>query len=172
MGDDCLGDEGYVAVSAPREYDELIRVAASRVLPDIDWRIIKAQFWQESRFDPRATSPAGALGIAQIMPGTWEQYGSGSPYSPQDSISAGCKYMAYLFGQWTAQRPEIDRICLTLASYNAGLGHILAAQKKAGGANDYKTIISKLQEVTGTHSAETIDYVRKILGFYCKEVTG
>lgn len=157
------------------EYDQLIRNACIEYLPEYyDWRMVKAQYWQESRFQPDALSPAGACGIAQIMPGTWRQYrlpNYHSPFDPEQSIMTGARYMGYLYGQWSWPRPEIDRVCLTLASYNAGLGHILDAQELAGGTTNYAKTIAKLDQVTGTHSLETIDYVKKILGFYVAEVT-
>lgn len=154
------------------EYDTEIQRSCAEFLPGIDWRIIKAQFWQESRFDPRATSPVGARGIAQIMPATWDRFGVGDPYDAHDSIWAGVKCMANLIGQWSRPRPDIDRICLALASYNAGLGHVLKAQKLAADAPLYADIIERLPDVTGTHSKETIDYVRHILRFYASAVTG
>jgi membrane-bound lytic murein transglycosylase F len=156
------------------QYDQLIKNGVIEYLPEgFDWRIIKAQFFQESRFQPNAVSPVGARGIAQIMPNTWDRWALPTykdPFNAEQSIMTGCRYMAYLYGQWKSPRPEIDRICLALASYNAGLGHILKAQKLADNASLYAPIIAKLPEVTGKHSAETIDYVRKILGYWCKEI--
>lgn len=153
------------------EYDEDIRHAVhEHIGSDIDWRIIKAQFWQESRFDPRATSNAGAMGIAQIMPDTWDRFGKGDPYNALDSINAGARVMCNMIGQWSRPRPEIDRICLALASYNAGLGHILKAQKLSGDKALYGEIIEHLPSVTGDHSKETIQYVEKILGYWCDDV--
>ena len=152
------------------EYDADIRSSVSEHIPSIDWRIVKAQFWQESRFKPRATSPSGAIGIAQIMPATWDRFGKGDPYNAQDSIKAGVLIMQNLLGQWSRPRPDIDRICLALASYNAGLGHILKAQKLSGDKALYGEIIEYLPSVTGDHSKETIQYVEKILGFWCADV--
>lgn len=160
----------YLAVIKQGEYDNDIREACREHLPAIDWRIIKAQFWQESRFDPRATSPVGAMGIAQIMPATWDRFGKGDPYNAQDSIIAGAKCMANMIGQWSRPRPDIDRLCLAMASYNAGLGHILKAQKLSGDKALYSEIIEHLPAVTGKSSNETIEYVENILGFWCGEV--
>lgn len=152
------------------EYDQIIKDACKEHLPSIDWRMIKAQFWQESKFNPRATSPVGAMGIAQIMPDTWLRFGKGDPYNAQDSINAGIDCMANLLGQWSRPRPDIDRICLALASYNAGLGHILKAQKLSGDKALYGEIIERLPSVTGDHSKETIQYVERILGYWCADV--
>lgn len=162
-----------------RRYDEYIHASAKELLPEVDWRILKAQFWQESRFKADAVSPVGAQGVAQIMPGTWSQWaaragmGDRDPFDAEASIHVGVRYMAYLYGQWSSPRPHVDRICLALASYNAGLGHLLTAQRRRGMHNLYAEIIKGLPEVTGPmNSRETIDYVQKILGFYAKEITG
>lgn len=162
------------------QYDAYIRQVADVHLPGIDWRLLKAQYIAESNLDPNAKSSAGAMGIAQIMPGTWLDestelgYPNGAdPYDPHLSIRLGAHYMSKMLSGWTAPRPDIDRYCLALASYNAGFGHILDAQKLAGGANDYATIIQALPRVTGPkNSAQTIKYVKRILRHFNGLVTG
>lgn len=152
--------------------DEHFRRAAELHMPQTDWRWIKAQAFQESRFDPQAVSPVGAQGIMQIMPGTWgdlvkQGKASGDPFNAEDSIDAGVWYLSSLYSQWTAPRPAIDRLALSFASYNAGLGNILSAQRNAGGANSYNKIIKGLKAVTGpNNSHETITYVNRIFGYY------
>lgn len=129
----------------------------------------KAQLWQESRLDPGALSPAGARGLAQFMPATWQEVifamGVRRAVSPADAdlaIAAGAYYMAKLRREWRAPRPALDRQRLAQASYNAGLGNILAAQRLCGGPNLYDEIATCLPSVTGRHSAETLAYVRMI----------
>lgn len=156
------------------QYDQLIRNSVLEFLPaNYDWRLYKGQIMAESSFRPDAVSPAGARGLAQIMPATWEQYkyrGIDDPFDPQQSLMVGARYMAYLYKQWSSPRPEIDRVCLALASFNAGLGNILKAQKLSGGKLLYSEIIEHLPSVTGRNASETIDYVRKILGYWTAEV--
>lgn len=89
-----------------------------------------------------------------------------SPWIAEQSIRAAAVYMAQLHGQWSSPRPPMDRYMLALASYNAGLGNILSAQKECGGALLYREIIDCLPRVTGRHSAETIDYTNKIVGVW------
>ncbi len=70
---------------------------------------------QESGFNPRAVSSAGAQGMMQFMPGTWARFGHGSPFDPKDAIFAGAAYLRHLalkLGSWP----------LAIAGYNAG-GH-------------------------------------------------
>lgn len=160
------------------QYDTHIQWALSLHFPTLDWRIYKALLWQESRFNAQAVSPVGAQGIAQFMPATWAEWAPKAgmagkrPYDAEASIITGACYLAHLYGSWHSPRPDIDRICLMLASYNAGLGNLLKAQKKVGGKLLYKEIIQGLPEVTGKHSKETIDYVQKILSYYFHSVIG
>lgn len=157
------------------DYDPLIRAATLEHLPGVDWRIYKAQLWQESRLDPEAVSPAGAQGIAQFMPDTWQKLApaGSSPFDPEAAIDAGALYMLYLHGEWSWPRPDVDRWCLALASYNAGLGSILAAQRKSNMASDYASIIARLHDVTGPRNAhETRSYVIKVYHFWVEIVTG
>lgn len=58
----------------------------------------------------------------------------------------------------------MDRMMISMASYNAGAGHLIKAQRICGGGNLYKQIIPCLPQVTGRHSKETIDYVEQIIG--------
>jgi|GEM_PF-381635 len=165
-----------MAQPAPTTYDNEIRGAAELWLPDASeahgWEILKAQYWQESRLDPAAVSPVGAAGIAQFMPATWAeisrrmQFGAISPHIAGPAIEAGAAYMAQLRGGWSAPRPEWDRHSLALASYNAGFGHLLAAQQVCGDARGYAAIVACLPQVTGRHSAETSTYVRSIWQFH------
>ena len=126
--------------------------------------------------NPDAVSPVGARGLAQFMPGTWAdvsrqlKYGAVSPHIARYSIEAGAYYMARLRRGWSSPRPERDRWDLARASYNAGMGNLLKAQVKAGGAVLYADIIAALPQVTGHHSRETITYVERIHRWF-KELT-
>jgi membrane-bound lytic murein transglycosylase MltF len=160
------------------QYDDLIQAATEKWLPGYDWRLLKAQYIQESQLKPFAVSPAGALGLAQFLASTWAEWSPRAGYEgrdrtdPEASIFTGACYMAHLKRQWASPRPEIDRICLAMASYNAGLGNLLKAQKAANGALAYKDIVSALPSVTGAKSAETLNYPRKILAEWVRQVAG
>ena len=160
------------------EYDEIIKAAAAKYLPDYDWRLYKSQLYQESKLDPKAKSPVGASGIAQFMPKTWRECRGKAGYPghdethPEASIMTGAAYMAWLIGQWRSPRPAMDRYMLAAASYNSGLGDILKAQKAAGMVNGYREIMARLPEVEPKHSTETITYGKKILAHYAKLITG
>ena len=160
----------------PDRYDHQIERAADQFLPGVDWRLLKAQYFQESRLDPSAVSPAGAAGVAQFMPGTWREisrqlgYDQVTRFMAGPAIQAGAYYMARLRSMWSAPRPEADRYSLALASYNAGLGNVLQAQKLAGGVSGYAAIIKRLPRVTGDAAGETITYVTRIWGYWTRMV--
>lgn len=136
-----------------------------------DWRLLKAQAIAESDLKPSAQSSVGARGLMQFMPATWAEVlerlkmpADTSPFDASASIKCGAFYMRSLITGWSAPRPEIDRYCLALASYNAGAGHVLNAQKLAGGSNVYGQIIAQLPKITGIDNArQTAIYVRRIL---------
>jgi soluble lytic murein transglycosylase-like protein len=159
-------------------YDTLIKTSAKKYLDGVDWRLVKAQLWQESKLKPTAVSRAGAQGIAQFMPDTWSDMKKqmrmpehARPFDPVYAVPALCFYMAQLHDQWTAPREPADRYALTLASYNAGLGNLLNAQKLAGGAPEYHKIIAQLPRVTGADNAEeTTDYVVRIFGYFTAQI--
>jgi hypothetical protein len=155
----------------PDDWDGEFRSATEVFLPlGTDWRLLKAQCWQESRLQPLAVSPVGAFGLCQFMPGTASEVGSAinapldSFWLPEVSIRAAGFYMGRLHRTWSAPRPAMDRYMIAAASYNAGAGHLIKAQRLCGGGNLYGQIIPCLPQVTGHHSAETIDYVEKIIG--------
>lgn len=124
-----------------------------------------AQLYQESLCDPWAQSPVGAAGLAQFMPATWVEVSErfGLQASPHDDIAIemGAYYMARQMGIWRSPRPQIERWRLGLASYNAGAGNIINAQRKCDGARDWRDIRLCLPGVTGHHSAETMTYVER-----------
>ena len=133
-----------------------------------DWYWWKAQLYQESLLDPHAISPAGAEGIAQFMPATWAEitqrlgYGTISRRDAKLAIELGAYYMARLSRGWSFPRPVMDRHYLAVASYNAGFGSLLAAQRLCGGALLYSEIVACLPSITGRYSMETITYVQRI----------
>jgi len=80
-------------------------------------RLLAAQLLAESNFNPRAVSSAGAMGIAQFMPGTAVSYGLTDPFDPVASISAQARMMSELITRFRSMP-------LALAAYNAGPGAV------------------------------------------------
>lgn len=117
------------AISA---YDALAQHYAERY--GFDWRLVLAQAYQESRFDPAAKSWAGALGLMQVLPRTGRELGFTDLHDPDTGLHAGIKYMDWLRRRFEPSLDMAERTWFTLAAYNAGVGHVrdarrLAAQK-------------------------------------------
>ena len=112
-------------------YDEIVRREA--VKHRFDWRLIVAQMYQESRFNPRARSPAGAIGLMQMLPRTAREFGVRKLRDPEQSVRAGVAYLAWLHSRFEPELAVKDRIWFALAAYNAGFGHVTDARKLASG---------------------------------------
>lgn len=110
-------------------YDAIITEFADRY--GFDWRLIAAQIFQESRFDPAAESYAGAQGLMQIVPSTAELIGLTDPEDPRSSIEAGVRYLDYLRSKFEDHLLLEDRTWFTLAAYNAGFERVRRARRKA-----------------------------------------
>jgi membrane-bound lytic murein transglycosylase F len=111
-------------------YDELLKEGAA--LLNWDWRLLAALLYQESKFDPVSESWAGAMGLMQLMPETAVRFGASDPTNPAENIRAGVKFLLHLSEFWEREGVrEEDRLKFVLASYNAGLSHIIDARKLA-----------------------------------------
>jgi hypothetical protein len=101
----------------PAQYQSPIIRSASRW--NVSPGLLAAQLMAESGFDPRAVSPAGALGIAQFMPSTARGYGLRDPFDPVAAIDAQAHLMSDLLRRFRS-------VPLALAAYNAGPGAVAA----------------------------------------------
>lgn len=111
-------------------YDELVRDYAEEY--GIDWRLVVAQMFQESGFDPNARSWIGAVGLMQLMPRTAGQLGvDGDLTDPEINIRAGIRYMDWLRDRFEDDLRVHDRMWFMLAAYNAGIGHVRDARRLA-----------------------------------------
>ncbi|GAB2510282.1 MltF family protein [Microbulbifer agarilyticus] len=110
-------------------YDPLVRKHA--VPADLDWRMVVSQMYQESRFNPKARSFAGARGLMQVMPRTGKQLGISDLYHPENSIRAGVSYLGWLEERFPSSLPFDQKIYFSLAAYNAGHGHVRDARALA-----------------------------------------
>lgn len=127
--------ESTGVANVPAEYEADV-IRAGSICQVVTPSIIAAQIEQESNWNPKAGSGAGAQGIAQFMPGTWAAHGldgdgdgKADIWNPHDAIWSQGNYMCDLASQVeTAKksgRLAGDTLELTLAAYNAGLGSVL-----------------------------------------------
>ena len=146
-----------------------------------DWRLLAAQCYQESTFDPKAVSFAGAKGLMQIMPGTADHLGVSRSrlYEPEANIAAATKYIAKLQRTFADIGDHYERTNFVLASYNGGAHHIRDAMAlaKRDGKNNHrwgevapyvlklaqpKYYNDPLVKYGYMRGSETVDYVSKI----------
>jgi membrane-bound lytic murein transglycosylase F len=115
------------------EYDDVIKKYAEKM--EWPWPLLASVIYQESHFDPEAVSWTGAKGLMQVMPETAEKYGVDTIglADPEQNIHAGTSYLNWLYGYWINElaNDSIQAIPFSLASYNAGLGHVKDARRLA-----------------------------------------
>jgi membrane-bound lytic murein transglycosylase F len=109
-------------------FDHLIARHAEEA--GFDWRLVAALIFEESRFDHKRISEAGAYGLMQITPRAARDMGVKNYMAPRGNIEAGVKYLRTLARQFPYGRSD-DRLALVLASYFIGPGHVEDAQRLA-----------------------------------------
>lgn len=156
-------------------------------LPRWDWRLLAAQCYQESTFDPMAQSWAGACGLMQIMPSTAQVVGLSADeiFNPEKNVAAACKYIDMLDNKFTDVRERKERINFVLASYNGGFFHIRDAMALAEKYGKNKYCWAEVREfVLGLQTpryyndpvvkhgymrgSETVNYVERINARYAE----
>lgn len=160
-------------------YDNLFRHHAPTV--GWDWRLLAAQCYQESGFDPRAVSWAGACGLMQLMPGTAARFGLSSSqiYDAESNVAAAVRYLSYLNKLFSDVGYPAERIRFVLAAYNGGEGHVrdaMALARRDGrdatrwnvvesyviGLSESRYYRDPLVRFGYLRGSETADYVRQI----------
>lgn len=126
-------------MATPNYFRPLIEEAAQKYGLDPD--LLYAQMKQESNFNPKARSSAGAMGLMQLMPGTAADLGVKNPYDPKENVYGGAKYLKQMMDMFGGDTSK------ALAAYNAGPGNV----QKYKGIPPFR---------------ETQDYVKRILGNY------
>ncbi len=112
------------------QYDDLIKTYAREL--NWDWRLLASMIYQESRFNPDATSWMGARGLMQVMPATAELFGyKASLERPEVNLKAGITYIKFLKRLWKDIPDSTERQKFILASYNVGQGHVMDARRLA-----------------------------------------
>jgi membrane-bound lytic murein transglycosylase F len=113
------------------DYDHLYKKYSRQL--GWDWKLLAAQSYQESAFDPNATSWAGARGLMQLMTSTAQQVGVSinNIYNPEENIRGGVKYLKYLHNQFKDITSPTEKINFVLAAYNCGTAHVRDAQALA-----------------------------------------
>ena len=155
----------------------------------MDWRLMAAQCYQESCFDPNAKSWAGACGLMQIMPSTADHLGlpMSAIHDAESNVAAAAKYMAELQGHFSDIGDPTQRVLFALAAYNGGFHHIRDAmtltRKHGGNPHNwghvreyvlrlaqpayYRDPVVKYGFMRGTETADYVDRIRARWSEYC-----
>jgi len=111
-------------------YDRLIQKYSTHI--GWDWRLLASLIYQESGFQPKATSRGGAVGLMQLVPNTAKKYSVSGKSSPDFQINAGVKYLKLLDKEFMSSvHDQNERTKFVLASYNVGINHVQDAQRLA-----------------------------------------
>jgi len=170
-------------------YDDLVRKYADQY--GFDWPLIIALMYHESRFKKDAVSWAGARGLMQVLPVTAKRFGIVDLHDPEKSIIAGMKMLNWLYDQFELELPVQERTWFTLASYNAGLGHVYDARELAKELNldpnrwfeNVEVAMLKLSNpeyyskatygyVRGVEPVTYVDNIRKLYSAYIELLRG
>ncbi len=127
-------------------YQQYFNQAAEQY--NIDWRLLAAIGYQESRWLPDATSPTGVEGIMMLTNDTAAELGIKNRTNPAQSIAGGARYFQQRLQTIPDQIPEPDRTWFALASYNIGKGHLEDAraltQKQGGNPDKWMDVKQRL----------------------------
>ncbi|WP_245391759.1 membrane-bound lytic murein transglycosylase MltF [Salinicola aestuarinus] len=104
-----------------------------------DWRLLAALGYQESHWEPDATSPTGVRGLMMLTHPTAREVGIDDRLDPAQSIDGGARYLRHIESRLDEAIQEPDRTFMALAAYNVGLGHLFDARaivRQRGGNPD------------------------------------
>ncbi|MBL37031.1 MAG: lytic transglycosylase F [Xanthomonadales bacterium] len=151
-----------------RQLADLFREYAGRY--DLDWLLMTAQGYQESRLDHSVRSPAGAVGVMQLLPSTGAEMDVGDVTELGNNIHAAAKYVRFMIDRYYDE-PEIaeeDRLLLALASYNAGPRRVreLRTEARTEGLDPNRWFDHVEVIAARRIGRETVDYVRNIYKYY------
>jgi membrane-bound lytic murein transglycosylase F len=105
----------------------------AQAITGIDWRLVAALAYQESKWDPLATSYTGVRGLMMLTEETADRMHVSNRLDPAESILAGAKYLADLMDELPGEIKDPDRQWFGLAAYNLGMGHLKGARQFAVG---------------------------------------
>jgi len=137
---------------------------------DMDYLLMAAQGYQESRLDQKVKSPVGAVGVMQVMPATGQDMKVGDISQTEPNINAGVKYMRFMVDQYFADAPmdKVNKGLFAFAAYNAGPARIQSLRKEAEKKGlDPNKWFNNVEIVASQRiGRETVTYVSNIYKYY------
>jgi membrane-bound lytic murein transglycosylase MltF len=137
---------------------------------NLDWMLMAAQGYQESRLDQKARSHVGAIGVMQVMPATGKDLGVGDIHQVDPNIHAGVKYIRFMIDRYFAGEPmsDLDKGLFAFAAYNAGPGRIRQLRRDAESRGLNPNVwFNNVERVAAERiGRETVTYVSNIYKYY------
>jgi membrane-bound lytic murein transglycosylase MltF len=137
---------------------------------NMDWMLMAAQGYQESRLDHRARSQVGAIGVMQVMPATGKELAVGDITLLEPNIHAGIKFIRSMIDRYYANEPmsDLDRVLFAFAAYNAGPARVRQLRREAAARNlDANVWFDNVERIAGERiGRETVTYVSNIYKYY------
>jgi membrane-bound lytic murein transglycosylase MltF len=162
------------AATSPKEMEKfeklvgLFRKYADKY--ELDYLLMMAQGYQESRLDQNAKSRVGALGVMQLMPATGKQMKTGNIRELEPNIHAGVKYTRHVIDHYFKDEPidDLNRTLFAFASYNAGPGRVRGLRKATKEAGLDPNVWFNNVELLAAKKigSETVTYVSNIFKYY------
>ena len=137
---------------------------------DLDWMLIAAQGYQESRLDHSARSRAGAVGVMQVMPATGRALDVGDIRQVEPNVHAGVKYVRVMLDRYYKDEPmdDLNRQLFTFAAYNSGPSRVASLRREASkrrlNPNVWFDNVERVAAAQG--GRETVTYVGNIFKYY------
>lgn len=127
-----------------------------------DWRLIAAIGYQESHWDPRATSPTGVRGLMMLTEETADRLRVPDRLDARESILGGARYLGLLADALPPRIAEPDRTWLALAAYNLGIGHLedarILAQRRGLSPDKWQDVKLALPGLTDPESYQKLKH--------------
>jgi len=137
---------------------------------NLDWMLMAAQGYQESRLDQRARSHVGAVGVMQVMPATGSELKVGDISKLEPNVHAGVKYIRGIVDRYYADQPmdDVNRLLFAFAAYNAGPGRVRQLRREAADRGlDPNIWFNNVERIASERvGRETVTYVSNIYKYY------
>jgi membrane-bound lytic murein transglycosylase MltF len=163
--------KGSTAEAEMRKFQTLVQIF--RKYGDrygMDWMLMAAQGYQESRLDQSARSRSGAIGVMQVLPATGRTLKVGDISQVDPNIHAGVKYIRFMIDQYYKDEPmtDLDKGLFAFASYNAGAGRIRQLRQDAAKRGlDPNVWFDNVERIAAEKiGRETVTYVSNIYKYF------
>jgi len=137
---------------------------------NMDWMLMAAQGYQESRLNQAAKSQVGAIGVMQVMPTTGSELKVGDIHEVDPNVHAGVKYVRQLIDRYFANEPmdDLNKGLFAFAAYNAGPGRVRQLRREAATRGlDANVWFNNVERIAAERiGRETVTYVSNIYKYY------